>query len=522
MRQLVFKIAAAAGLLALILGTVLYPVAVTGDALPTILFVAGAGVLVVSALANLGALVAYFRKRSARHGANAVLMTLLFTAILIVIQAISIRNTRLLDVTSNKRFTLSDQTMTLLERLDTQIEITAFVRRHTTQWTLAESLLRMYEQQSRRVSVALVDPDQKPHVAERYRARGGDVVVEYRGNQRLVSGVTEEKITNALMFASREGHKTVYFVKGHDEKRLDGPENNGFLSAKRGLEGLGFLVFELSLVDVDSIPRDCSVLVVAGPKKEYLQYEAVKIAAYLEGGGNALFLLDPRWPISQLLPILARYHIAADNLVLLDELVIVDTGDEVFDATYTKIRRYEPHPITRDFRSITIFPVARPLAVVPVEGDLSVHAQYLAITERSAWGETDIESYRMGTATRDETDVRPPLAVAAVAERTNRFDVRGGAPPSVERTSRIVVIGDSDFATNRFYRLLGNSDFFLNAVEYLAEEEIVVPIRLKAGLGDSVFISAAEGRLIFVLCLILLPLMVASMGGYVILKKRRS
>ena len=84
-----------------------------------------------------------------------------------------------------------------------------------------------------------------------------------------------------------------------------------------------------------------------------------------------------------------------------------------------------------------------------------------------------------------------------------------------------MVVGDSDFATNRFYRLLGNSDFFLNAIEYLAEEQIVIPIRPKKDLGDRVYITASQGRLIFVLCLVLLPLMVASLGGYVLMRKRR-
>jgi ABC-type uncharacterized transport system involved in gliding motility auxiliary subunit len=165
--------------------------------------------------------------------------------------------------------------------------------------------------------------------------------------------------------------------------------------------------------------------------------------------------------------------------------------------------------------------MSRPLAIVPVEGDISVSAQYLAITEKSAWGETDMTNFGSGTATRDENDVPPPLAVALVAERTNRFDRTAGLKDAVIR-SRIVVVGDSDFATNRFIGVLGNSDFFLNVVDYLAQEEIVIPIRLRMGLGDQVFISAAEGRLIFVLCLVLLPLLVISLGGYVQLRKRRS
>ena len=83
------------------------------------------------------------------------------------------------------------------------------------------------------------------------------------------------------------------------------------------------------------------------------------------------------------------------------------------------------------------------------------------------------------------------------------------------------MVGDSDFATNRFLGLLGNADFFLNSVQFLAEEEIVIPISLRAGLGERIYISVSEGRLVFVLCLVLMPLMVASMGGYVLLRKRR-
>jgi ABC-type uncharacterized transport system involved in gliding motility auxiliary subunit len=520
-RDTVFRIIAAAGLFLLITGTALFPVSSAERETPGVLFAVGAVLLVVSALANLKSVVAFFRQRQARQGANAVLMTLLFTAILVIIQAISIRNTHRYDVTRNQRFTLSEQTQSLLEQLDGDIVFTAFLRKHTNQWQGGEALLNMYMHHGRNVRFEMIDPDEKPHVAERYRAKSGEVIVEYKENLRKADGLSEEKITNALLFASRERQKTVYFVTGHDEKRLDSGEGDGLRFARQGLENTGFLTRELSLVEVDSIPPDCAVLVLAGPKKEYLQSEVNHIDNFLARGGSVLFLLDPRWPISHMQLILDRYYVVAFDYVLLDELV-VDAGEEMFDATYTKIRNYNTHPITRGFRSITIFPMARPLAIEPNESDLAIRTQYLAITGKSAWGETDMNSFRAGSAIRDETDLAPPLGVAVVAERTNRYDGPSGRPPEREWTSKIVVVGDSDFATNRFYRLLGNSDFFLNAIEYLAEEEIVIPIRPKKSLGDRVYISASEGRLIFVLCLVSLPLMVASLGGYVLMRKRRT
>lgn len=522
MKETVARITAVVGLLLLIIGTAFFTAASPGSEWPRVLFFAGIVLLVGSALVNLRALVAFSKRRSARHGANAILMTALFTAILIVIQAISMRNTRRYDVTKNKRFTLSQQTVSILERIEDDINITAFFRKFTAQRLEAANLLDLYTLHNPRIVYSFVDPDQQPHVAERFRARNGEVVVAYKDHQRKIDELTEEKLTNSILFSLRDIQKTIYFTSGHDEKRIGSRDRPGMSAAGQALEEEGFNTYEFSLLDVDSVPSDCSVLVLAGPKKEFLQNEAEKIDSYLAGGGNALFLLDPRWPISRLEPILKRYHVGLENVVLLDELIIVDAGEELFDATYTKIRRYDNHPITRDFRSVTIFPMARPISIVPAEGDRSVRVQTLAVTEKSVWGETDLNSFKVGSATRDENDLPPPFAVAAAAVRTTVWDAPPGAAQSPEIKSKIVVIGDSDFATNRFFGVLGNSDFFLNAVEYLAEEEIVVPIRLRKDLGHRMFISAAEGRLVFLLCLVLMPLMVASMGGYVFMRKRKS
>jgi ABC-type uncharacterized transport system involved in gliding motility auxiliary subunit len=212
-----------------------------------------------------------------------------------------------------------------------------------------------------------------------------------------------------------------------------------------------------------------------------------------------------------------------DNVALFDELVIVEAGEEVFDATVTKIRRYERHPITRDFRVITLYPMARPVRITPEGEDKTVSAQYLSFTEESAWGETDLSAFRVGRAVRDTSDVQGPLPVALVAEKMiGGTDSTGQAPPGPEKSSKIVVIGDSDFITNSFYGVLGNGDFFINAVNYLAEEEDLLVIRSKKGPGDRIFITASQGRLVFVLCLILLPLSVVSTGTYLFVKKRKA
>jgi ABC-type uncharacterized transport system involved in gliding motility auxiliary subunit len=160
-KAVVFRIVAAVGLFLLITGTALYPVGFSDRNLPGLLSLAGAALLGIWALANLKALVVFFKKRQARRGANAVFVTLLFTAILVIIQAISTRNTYRYDVTRNKRFTLSEPSRTLLDSLDGEISITAFIRKNTSAWRDAKAVLNMYQNQGHDVRYELVDPDEK-------------------------------------------------------------------------------------------------------------------------------------------------------------------------------------------------------------------------------------------------------------------------------------------------------------------------------------------------------------------------
>jgi ABC-type uncharacterized transport system involved in gliding motility auxiliary subunit len=95
----------------------------------------------------------------------------------------------------------------------------------------------------------------------------------------------------------------------------------------------------------------------------------------------------------------------------------------------------------------------------------------------------------------------------------------GAATPGIE--SRMVLIGDSDFANNAMYGVLGNSDFFLNAIAFLSEDDNLIQIRPRRSSGDSVYITERQGRLVFLVCLILLPLTPIVTGAVVVARRRR-
>ena len=176
---------------------------------------------------------------------------------------------------------------------------------------------------------------------------------------------------------------------------------------------------------------------------------------------------------------------------------------------------YVSHPITRDFRFATLFPVAR---TVTVKDKLpqGVTAQGLARTSAESWAETNQEQIRTGQVRPDSGEARGPLTVAAVAT----VEAKEAPAGRKDAKARVVVVGDSDFVSNGFLNVSGNRDFFLNTVSWLAEEENLIAVRPKESRTNPVFLTAAQDQVLFWVPVVLLPLAMVVAGGYAVARKR--
>ncbi len=176
---------------------------------------------------------------------------------------------------------------------------------------------------------------------------------------------------------------------------------------------------------------------------------------------------------------------------------------------------YLSHPITRDFRFATFFPVARTVSVKdkPPEG---VTAQALARTSGESWAETSQEQIRTGQVKPDPGEARGPLTIAAVAT----VDAKDAPADRKGAKARIVLVGDSDFAANEFVNLSGNRDFFLNTLSWLAEEENLIAVRPKESRTAPVFLTAAQNQVVFLVPVVLIPLSLIVAGVVVVARRR--
>lgn len=500
---------AAGGLLLVVVAAVLSAARAIGTAPAAVLLGLGVAAVLLAAAPAARTLLAASRGRAARRGADALLATLLFTAILVVVQATSLRRSHQFDLTRNQRHTLAPQTIELLATLDRDVEAIAFFRQGSAANDGARELLQHYARRSPRFRYRMLDPDRHPDAVARYGASPDEIVVVAGERQRTAWPAGEQALTNALLQVTRESPPVVCVVTGHGEHDIGSTGREGYSAARLALEAQGYGVRPLSLVATGQVPDDAAVVVIAGPRQDYLEPEIDALRVFQRRGGSLLFMIDPRVELPRLEDLLADRRLEVLDAVVLEDREL-RAGDRTFDATVARVRRYERHAITRGFNYLTMYPRARPVYIREDSAAVGVAARYLAITGENTWGEVDMDAFSRGVGTREGDDLAGPLPLSAVSELI---------PPGGPR-SRAVLIGDSDFANNVFFGLLGNADLFQNMIAWLAEDEARISIRPRDAAGEPVYLSERQGRLVFAVCIVLMPLSSVVAGALVFLRRR--
>jgi ABC-type uncharacterized transport system involved in gliding motility auxiliary subunit len=501
MLKKIATIGAYIGILVITFGLLNYSINEVWDIYSTIMVSIG-GVLVVFGLVmNLEEAKKAVMKRSTAYSANAFVMTVIFVAIVVLVNFLSNRHGKRLDFTENKEFSLSDQTVKVLENLNKDVKVVSFYKAGEEQ--RMKDLLDNYSYHSSKLKYEFIDPDKKPEMAKRYDIKAyGTTVIETSGKSEKISEISEEKLTNAIVKATREKNKIVYFTSGHGERDIDNSERDGYQMVKEELEKLNYSVKKLNIITT-GIPEDCSVLIIAGPKNNFFPNEIDSLKNYLDKGGKAFFMIDPP-PSANFSELLDKWGIKIDEDIIVDYSGIgrlFGMGPEV-----PLVSEYESHAITEKFDVMTFYPMARSVSKKEnVESGISV--QTLFKTNPRSWGETDITGMmRTGQVSNDNKDLAGPLSIGAISTKDN---------------TKIVVFGDSDFAANIYAGQSGNGNLFLNVVNYLAEESDLIAIKPKDPEDRRVTLTAKQGKMIFWLTLVIMPVSVIATGVVVYFRRRK-
>jgi ABC-type uncharacterized transport system involved in gliding motility auxiliary subunit len=196
------------------------------------------------------------------------------------------------------------------------------------------------------------------------------------------------------------------------------------------------------------------------------------------------------------------------------------------------VATYPDHPITENFGLITAFPLAR--SVAPVEGGVNGRtAQPIASTSAQSWAETDLKAVFAGTPVERDAaagDKEGPITLAAAIgmdapnapKPPPTPPVPGQPAPDAPRVpqTRVVVFGDSDFASNAVLGTQGNRDLFLNAVNWAAQQDALIAIRPKQAGDRRVTMTEDQQSRVKWLSVVGLPLAVAALGVWAWSRRR--
>jgi ABC-type uncharacterized transport system involved in gliding motility auxiliary subunit len=512
------------GLLSLVAG--LYTASIkSGFTRPALgLVLLGAGAAAAWCVLNAGRLKDLLAFRGNKYRGAATLTIVVVALILGMLNWLAARHHKRFDFSADAAYSLSSQTVQLLQGLKTDVTLVAFARTPELEKGMRD-IFNEYGYHTQRLHVEFVDLNKRPGVAKQYGVdRDGTIIVKGPDKiEKLTEQPTEERLTNAILKVTRTGKKTIYFCDGHLEKDIENTTESGYSLVKKALEDANYEVKKILLLRENKVPDDCAVLVVAGPQKDYLQPEKDAIQAYLNVAGTALIMVDPQAP--GLADLLARWEVTVGNDILVDE----NPAGRYFGTSefMPVVISYESHKITRGFKAATLFPLARSVrgSADPREG---VETQELLKTSNQSWAET-----RFGGATvsfNEKEDLPGPvsLAVAVWSREKDRKDpeeldsaARAATANTPDRKTRLVVIGDADFCANSYFTFSGNRDFFLNAVSWLAEEEDMISIRPKEQADRRIFLTLEQSRVILWFVLLLAPLLVLVAGIWVWLKRRQ-
>ncbi|MFP4101527.1 Gldg family protein [Coleofasciculus sp.] len=509
----------------------------------------------------------FWGRRSTQVGTNAIIATLAMFVIIGLINFLGVRYGVQIDLTENQLFTLSPQSQQVVRNLDQSVKVWVF---ESPANPADQELLENYRRYGSNLEFEFVDPQLQPELAQKFNVNYiGEVYLEYGNQRELVQTISqgerlsEVQLTNAIERITGDRTDKVYFLQGHGERPLEASDEGGLSQAVSALETKNFTVEPLNLAEQPAVPDDASLIVIAGPKRALFEPEVQALEDYLAQGGSLLVMIDPDTNPG-LEPLLSDWGVTLTNQIVIDasgQGRLVGLGP----AT-PLVTQYGDHPITQDFgNGFSIYPLAQPVDTQPVEG---IKETPLVITSPQSWAENTPEQQPLefneqegdrpgplvlGVAlSRQDSSASPPSepeaeeTPEAEGEETDEPEVTEtpevspedtGEPeaetPEVSPTaspeespeaspspiqtdksqakeeeaeSRLIVYGNSNFATDSWFDQQLNPDIFINSVSWLSKrDEQALSISPKEPKDRRINLTPVQSGILGWLALLIVP-----------------
>jgi gliding motility-associatede transport system auxiliary component len=447
----------------------------------------------------------------AANFAQAAVYTLIIVAILGVLNFLAQRYNKSFDSTANKKYTLSDQTAKVVKNIPGDLTITYWDR--PANFSNAQDLFDRYKGLSPKVTVEYkdVDKNRTEAIAAGVKNPLPNIFVKVGNKTETAKSLTEEEVTGAMVRALKGGDRTVCFTSGFGEgSTADTTGGEGLGNVKDLTEKNNYKTKVVPLIPKPEIPSDCTILVVAGPKRDYLQPAVDAIKAYVENGGRALIMLDPPLQFKTTIDENAALVAVLDSWgVKMDKDLVLDLSGvgQLFNLgpEFPIVTKYEDHAIVRDMKDeATGFPIARSMQVA--KGDKTMVSALFSTSDDAV-------------ATEDLKN--PQVNVKAAKPGARILGVAGTYTTGKENgNGRFVVVGTSRWIGNGFLAFNGNRDLYMNMLNWLSSDEDLISIRPKDPEDRRLNMNSRQATMLFYESVVLIPLAIIILGVGVWWKRR--
>lgn len=464
-----------------------------------------------------------------------------------------------IDVTQGQVNSLAPQTETVVKGLDQPVTATAWFNQSPSETQAAFDLLNRMHNINSKLSVKQTSIVDDPTTARKLGLQQASVVFEYPNRApQVVTDFTESGLDTGLIRLSTGKAPKVYFLTGHGEGDINAQSQSAtsYAMLNKSLATQGITTAQLNLltgsgsggtvqpgqvtttpvpqpsaapttaptntsspapgaspsaaaprVNGTSVPSDADEVVILDPTTNLTQPEVQALTTYLDGGGHILAAVEPASQ-TNVNDIIKKYGISIGPGIVLDQQL---QYNQIAVAGVLLIQQYGQHIVTRGLDTSPTLMVQ----AAPVEGQAAGGYQLtpLITTTKAACERTDTNQ-KAGTC--QSGDKAGPFNLIVAVEQTNAAT---GSKPT-----RVVAMGGAGFVSDQILNSQlgapGNLALMNNSVNWLAGQDKIIDVPVRAAASGAIFVTDAQHQLILIGYTFLLPLFVAALGVVVYLRRR--
>ena len=422
------------------------------------------------------------------------------------------RHDHVADWTFGGRASLSAESRAVLATLHGPVEIVSYANPQSDLRHTIAGFVERYQRAKSDLSLRFVDPQQDPAAMRELGITvDGALILHYQGREQRLDELSERSLTNALERLARGGERIVAFVSGDGERRPNDKGNADLGTFVAQLEGRGMRAVPLNFAQVTAVPQHTDLVVLASPELALPDGAVKALTDYVTNGGNLLWLSEPSNDDLHLQPLADALGVRVLPGVLVDGQ---GAALGLKDPRMLALGDYPPHAITRGFTLTTLFPQVSALALAS-RTDWKV-APFLRSSAQS-WTEfKPIDNAQSSTIQYDASagELKGPLDFGFALSRLS--------PSPDKAEQRVVVIGDGDFLSNSFLGNGGNRALGERIFDWLLGDDALVQLPPRGAPDRLLQITQAQLSAVTLGFLVVLPLLLLGLGGWIAWRRRRA